>query len=100
MANVELYVYPPLSYRMSSQRVGILVLEQTIHQGETLGDLLRKLWDGNPDAWQDIYDAQARQIKPIIATLLNAKALSNPTAAQTPLADGDQITFHLVYGGG
>ena len=76
------------------------MLERTIHQGETLGDLLSRLWDGNPEAWQDIYDAETRQVKPVIATRLNGKALPNSTAARAPLADGDQVTFHLVYGGG
>ncbi len=100
LANVELHVYPPLSYRMSSQRVGILVLRQTIQEGEALGDLLDRLCAGDPEAWQDIYDAQARQVKPIIATRLNGRALPPSTAAGAPLADGDRTTFQLVYGGG
>jgi hypothetical protein len=85
---------------MSSQRVGVLVLEQTINQGETLGDLLGRECEGNPSAWQDIYDAQAHQLRPFIVTHLNTTVLSNTAAAQAPLSDGDQITFHLVYGGG
>ena len=100
MASIELHVYPPLSYRISPRRAGVLVLEQTIRPDETLGDLLSRLRDGDPTAWQDIYDGPARQVKPIIATLLNGKALPNSTAARAPLADGDRITFHLVYGGG
>lgn len=100
LAKVELRVFPPLYYRMSPQRVGVLVLEQAINQGETLGHLLGRLQDGNADAWEEIYDAQAHRLRPVVVAHLNSTILPSSTAAQTSLSDGDQITFHLVYGGG
>jgi sulfur carrier protein ThiS len=100
LAKVELRVYPPLSYKMSARIAGALALEQAINQGETLGDLLGRLSAVDPGAWQDIYDAQTHQLRPVIVTKLNGTALSSSTATQAPLSDGDQITFHLVYGGG
>jgi len=100
LARVELRVHPPLSYRMSPKRVGALVLEQVINQGETLGDLLAKLASGNPETWKDIYDAQTGQMQPTIMTFLNSTVLSPSVTAQTPLSDGDQIAFHVAYGGG
>jgi len=100
LARVKLRMYPPLYYRMSSQRAGVLALEQTISQGETLGELLRRLMEGHPAAWQDIVDAQTGQIRPLVMIFLNSRALSPSAAAQTPLADGDQIRFSVAYGGG
>ncbi len=97
---VELRIYPPLYYRMSSQRVGILVLEQAIGQGETLGELLGRLADGCPDAWQDIYDALARKVRPVVVTSLNGRALASAAVSQVPLSDGDRVMLHLAYGGG
>jgi len=100
VAKVELHVYPPLSYKMSSKRVGALILEEKIDQGETLGGLLARLADGNHEAWQDIFDAQTHQIRPVIMTIFNGKALAFSEAPQTRLSDSDRIAFRLAYGGG
>ncbi len=100
MARVELRVHPPLYYEMSPQRVGPLVLEHAFDQGETLGDLLGRLSNGDHDGWRDIYDAGTRQLQPIVMVFLNTRAVSRQAAVQTPLSDGDRIAFHLVYGGG
>ena len=100
MAKVELHVYPPLSYKMSSKRVGPLILEEKIDQGETLGDLLARLANGNHEAWRAIFDAQTHRIQPIIMTIFNGKALALSEAPQTRLSDGDQIDLRIAYGGG
>ena len=100
MAKVELHVYPPLYYKMSSKRVGPLILEEKIDQGETLGDLLARLANGNHEAWRAIFDAQTHRIRPVIITILNGKALTFSEAPQTRLSDNDQIAFRVAYGGG
>ena len=100
MAKVEVHVYPPLSYKMSSKRVGALILEEKIDQGETLGDLLARLANGNQEAWRAIFDAQTQQIRPIIMTIFNGTALAFSEAPQTRLSDSDQIVFRVAYGGG
>jgi hypothetical protein len=85
---------------MSSQRVGPLILEEKIDQGETLGDLLVRLANGNHEAWQQIFDAQIHRIQPIIMTIFNGTALAFSEAPQTRLSDNDQIAFRVAYGGG
>ncbi len=100
MARVELRVYPPFSYRISSKQVGALVLEQEINQGETLGDLLARLENGDHRAWQGIFDAQTGQLQPAVMSILNNTLLSRSVASQTPLSDGDQIAFRIIYSGG
>jgi molybdopterin converting factor small subunit len=100
LARVELHVHPPFSYKMSSKKVGALVLEQEINQGETLGDLLTRLEDGDHQAWQGIFDAQTGEIQPAVITILNSTLLSRTAAPKTPLSDGDQIAFRIIYSGG
>lgn len=100
MAKVKLHIYPPLSYKMSSKRVGALILEAQIEQGGTLGDLIARLDNENHEAWQDIFDAHTKKMHPAIRTLLNSKPLSPSVASHTPLSDGDQIAFLILYGGG
>jgi molybdopterin converting factor small subunit len=85
---------------MSSEKVGALVLEQEIGQGETLGDLLARLEHEHHQAWQDILDAQTGEIRPIVLTIVNGTLLSRPVASQTRLSDGDQIAFRIAYSGG
>lgn len=77
-----------------------MVLEQVVDSGETLGGLLARLTSREPEAWKDIYDPQAREIRPTIMVFGNGKAVSRPVAAQTVLADGDRVAFHVLYGGG
>ena len=100
LARVELCVYPPLSYKMSSKRTGALILEQEIGPGETLGDLLARLENGDHETWHDIFDAQTSQMQPPILTVLNGTLLSRSVAPQTPLSEGDQIDLRIAYAGG
>jgi len=100
MAKVVLKIYPPLSYKISSKRVGALILEQEICQRETLGDLLARLASGDSEAWAVLFDVQTRQIKPYVVTVFNGVALPVREAFETRLSDGDKITFLPVYGGG
>jgi molybdopterin converting factor small subunit len=100
MARVELHIYPPLSYRISANRAGKLILEQEIGRGETLGDVLARLVKCDHEAWRDIFDVQTRQIKPAVIIILNGKHLSHSVAIQTPLADGDRISLNFVLAGG
>jgi len=100
VAKVELHVYPPLSYRMSSKRVGALILEEKIDQRETLGDLLARLANGNHEAWRAIFDAQTHQMRPAIMTIFNGTILARSEAPQTRLSDGDQIGFRVALAGG
>ena len=100
VASVELHVYPPLSYKMSSKRVGALILKKEIDQGETLGDLLARLANSDHEAWWAIFDAQTNEIRPIIMIIFNGALLAFAEAPKTRLSDGDQIAFRLAYGGG
>jgi len=100
MAKVTMEIYPPLSYKIASKKVGALILEEEIGQRETLRDLLTRLASGNAEAWEVLFDAETRQIKPYVVTVFNGVALPVREAFETRLSDGDKITFLPVYGGG
>ncbi len=100
MASVELQIYPPLSYKLTSKRVGALILREEIRQGETLGELLVRLAQGNPEAWADLFDAQTSQVRRVILIVVNGTAVSPSLASQVSLSEGDQIAFRLPYSGG
>ena len=100
MASVELQVYPPLSYKLTSKRVGALTLREEIRQGGTLGDLLARLAASNPEAWGDIFDARTNQVRRVILIVVNRTAVSPSLASQASLSEGDQIALRLPYSGG
>ena len=100
MAKIQLHVYPPLSYKMSSKRVGALILEEEISQGETLGGLLAKLANANHEAWQQVFDTRTDSIRPFVMTVFNGTVLPFPEAPQTRLSDGDQVALRVGYAGG
>ncbi|MFX1236386.1 MAG: MoaD/ThiS family protein [Promethearchaeota archaeon] len=100
MPKIELHIYPPLSYEMTSKRVGDLIIEIQVEQGDTLGDLLVRLYTENQNAWKKLIDVQNKKMRNPIRTILNGKALSPSVLAHTPLSDGDQIKFVIIYGGG
>ena len=101
MAKVLVKISPPLSYKISSQRVGAFILEEEIGQGETLGSLLDRLSRRNNGGIGDaIYDVQTQQITRFATTVYNGKAMSLLEGPKTQLADGDTITFLPAYAGG
>ena len=100
MANVELHVYPPLSYEMTSKRLGPHVIEEEIDPGETLGDLLSRLTNGSQIAWKKIFDTDLHQMRPGILAILNGTVLAWKNAPETCLSRGDQVGFRITYLGG
>jgi len=100
MPKIELHIHPPLSYEMTSKRVGDLILEIQVEQGDTLGDLLVRLYNEDHHVWKKLIDVQNKKMHHPIRTIFNGKALSPSVLAQTSLKDGDQIKFVIIYGGG
>ena len=100
MPKIEFHLHPPLSYEMTSKRTGDLILEILFDQGDTLGDVLVRLDSEDHETWKKLIDVQNKKMRPPIRTILNGKALSPSLLAHTPLSDGDQIKFVVIYGGG
>jgi hypothetical protein len=97
---VEIHVYPPLSYKISSQKVGPFIFTAQIAPGGTQGDLLTKLTTDQHEGWHEIYDPASHRMRPAVTTLLNGKPLSSAAVFKSSLSDGDQIKFFIAFGGG
>ncbi len=100
MPIVEIHIFPPLSYKMTSKRVGALIIKKQIQPDTTLVDLLDRLDEENHDAWQKLYNRNKKKMRPPVTTILNGKALSPSVLVHTVLTDGDQIKLILVFAGG
>jgi len=98
-AKVELQIQPPLSYEITKQAGG-LKMEEEILEGETLGELLVRLVRQNPPAFQHVYDSDIKEILPPIVTVVNGTTMPRADAIARKLADGDKITWLLMYAGG
>jgi sulfur carrier protein ThiS len=85
---------------MTDQGLGPLVLQRELGSGETLGDLLARLDEGDPGAWRDILNTHTGDIRPGVLIILNGTLLTRSAASQTPLSDGAQISFRIQYSGG
>ena len=100
LPTVELHIYPPLSYKLTTKKVGPLILRQKIQPGTTLVDLLDRLDNENHDSWRQLYNRDTKKMFPPIQTIVNKMAVSPSKLGQLILADGDQITFIFIIGGG
>lgn len=100
MAKVELHIYPPLSYEMTSKRLGPYVIEEEIDNGETLRDLLNRVSRNNQSAWKKIFNKNLHQMQPGILAILNGTVLAWKKAPETCLSDGDRVGFRITYLGG
>ena len=100
MAKVELRVYPPLSYEMTSKRLGPHVIEEKVDHAETLGDLLTRVSSDNQSAWKKIFNTNLCQMQQGILAVLNGTVLTWEKAPETCLSDGDQVDFRITYLGG
>ena len=60
---IEVRIYPPLSYKMTSQKVGPLIKTIKIQQETTLSDLLDKLDAEDHEAWRRIYDREKKRMR-------------------------------------
>lgn len=100
MPEVEVHLHPPLSYKITSKKIGPLIITAEIKKGETLTNLLDRLSEENQEAWAGIYDSAIKKMRSPIRTILNGIDLSPSVLVNTKLAENDKIVFMLVYGGG
>ena len=96
---VELVIRPPLSYDVSKKSGGV-TLRPDVFEGEKLEDLIKRLVDQTPKALQRVYDSAHGEFLPLVVTAVNGTIVNRADALKKELADGDQITWFLMYTGG
>ncbi len=97
---VEIEIYPPLSFRFTSKRVGPYTVSTEIREGEVLSDLLARLSLENPEAWGRFFNVKTGKTKGPVRTVVNGLAVPSSALARTVLSEVDHISFRILYGGG
>ena len=98
-ATVELHIRLPIIFNIT-KKPGGLKLEEDIREHETLGALLSRLEAQNPVVFQHIYDREKGEIHPPVVTVVNGTTVRRSDAVVRELADGDKITWFMMYAGG
>ena len=100
MGKVQVKVYPWLTDRLQPRQLGCAVWEEDLGDRGTLRDLLRHLQTRNPAFTEAVYDADAAQIRGHVVVIVNDCILYTATNLDTPLSEGDRVTFLPSMSGG
>lgn len=100
MGRIKLEILPGISEVLDRQGVGHLVLEETIEEGATVGDLMRKLASQYQAFGDIIFDSQTEKLSGNVAMALNDRLVEALVGLDTQIKDGDIIKFFAVISGG
>jgi molybdopterin converting factor small subunit len=100
MRKVRVEIYPWLTDRLQPRQLGCAAWEEELADGGTLKDLLRQLQARNPAFTEAVYDADAAQIRGHVVVIVNDCIMYTATNLDTPLSEGDHVTFLPSMSGG
>ncbi len=100
MGKVRLEIRPWLSDALGSEKPGLLVLEEEIQAGATIGDLLRKLIAEHQAFDKVLFDPESRQLRNYICIVINGQLSQPQTGLDASLKDSDTITLLPFIDGG
>ncbi len=100
MAQIELILYPPLSYRFSESRQGSCSLTLELLPGDTPESLIFRLHQAEAGKLGTLYDPEKKKFKAAVQILLNDQPLSRDAFITTVLEDRDCLILAVLYHGG
>ncbi len=100
MGRVQLEILPGISDVLDRQGMGHLVLEETIEESATIGDLMRKLASQYQAFGDIIFDSQTDKLSGYVAIALNDRFMEALEGLDTKIKDGDIIKLFAVIAGG
>lgn len=100
MGRVSLEILPWVSDVLDGQETGPLVLEETIEEGATIGDLIRKLASEHQAFGDIIFDAETDRLSGQVMIVLNDRIVEALKGMDTDIKDGDIIRLLPVIAGG
>ena len=100
MGRIRLEVLPWVSDVLDNQAVGRLVLEETIEEGATIGDLMRKLGSENQAFGDVMFDIETDKLSGNVMIVLNDWIVEALEGLETNIKDGDIIKILPVIAGG
>ncbi len=100
MAGIRLEIQPWVSELLSNQAGGNLVLEETIEEGATIGDLLKRLKNENQAFGSAVFDTETGKLSGNVMIVLNDRVMEALEGLETGIKDGDVIKLLPVISGG
>ncbi len=100
MAMIRLEIQPWVSELLGSQAEGNLVLEENVEEGDTIGDLLKKLKNENQTFGRIMFDTETGNINGNVMIVLNGRIMEALKGLETGIKDGDIIKLLPVISGG
>ena len=100
MGRIRLEILPWVSDVLDGQGAGHLVLEETIEEGATIGDLIRKLASEHQAFGDIIFDTKTDKLSGYVMIVLNDRIVEALKGLDTNIKDGDIIRLLPVIAGG
>jgi len=100
MGRIRLEIQPWISDVLDNQAVGNLILEETIEEGATIGDLMRKLGSQNQAFGDVMFDTETDKLSGNVMIVLNDRIVEGLKGLETNIKDGDIIKLLPVIAGG
>lgn len=100
MGRVKVEILPGMGDAFERQWAGHPVLEETVEEGSTVGDLMRKLARRYPAFGEIIFDNETDSMSGNVAIALNDRLVEALEGPDTRVKDGDIIQLFAVIAGG
>ncbi len=100
MAKIRLEIRPWLSETFGSKESGVIVLEQEIQEGITMGDLLTKLAAEHQAFGGVLFDPKTQELSGYVSIVMNGQLSQTLKPLDTSLKDGDTIMLLPFIDGG
>ena len=100
MSRIRLEIQPWISNVLDNQAVGSLILDETIEEGATIGDLMRKLGSENQAFGDVMFDNDADKLSGNVIIVLNDRIVEALKGLETNMKDGDIVKLLPVIAGG
>ncbi|MFC1988913.1 MoaD/ThiS family protein [Chloroflexota bacterium] len=100
MGRIRLEIQPWVSDVFSNHEAGNIILEETVDEGTTIGDLMRKLSSENQAFSDVIFDTENDKLSGQVMIVLNNRIVEAMKGMDTKINDGDIIALLPVIAGG
>ena len=100
MIDVHLEIMPWLSRYFPSEGSGRVVMEKTVQDGTTVGDLLEALTAHNPEFRKVLFDTGTGRVVGYISVILNDRFLELAGGMEALLKPGDTVRLMPGFSGG
>ena len=100
MGRIKLEVLPGIGDAFDRQGAGHLVLEETVEEGATIGDLMRRMASQYQAFGDIIFDSKTDKLSGYVAIALNDRLVEALGGLDTNIKDGDIIKLFAVIAGG